>query len=165
MPEDEHGVEFVETSTKLIAVIKDESHVISDGDVVIHDGSDEGELLFISANGVFPASYNDRGWVTFPEIDDIPEEVVAAARKDNAIGVAEADVSGYPVKFDVVYKADDPVYSQAWQTRMIRPSVAEGLKNEMSEIYLTVQVNEDGHVTITDLDFWPLSSSVTIDLE
>jgi len=157
-------VDFLEKDDQTVAVVGNEAYVVTEDTAQIHK-VDDGVFLLITSEEVYEVHYDTDRWMVMEDVDELPEHVQELL-EDKGERYAEADVSGYPVEFTVGYGGEDNIFRAAWRNEKIRPSdsVAQSLQNEISEVQLDVIVDEDGHITVTGVDVWPDSSSVSIDI-
>lgn len=160
-PED---VDFLEKDEKTIAVVDDEAYVVDEDTLQIHKVG-ESSFLLITLGEAYSVKYDPEGWLFFDDSEDVPQHIQELL-EDRGEKFAEADLSGYPVEFTVSYGGRGAVFESAWRNGKIRPSdpVAETLQDELSEVILDMTVDEQGHITITDLEVWPESDSVAVDI-
>lgn len=158
---EETEVEFMDNGETTVAVIDDEAYNLSEGDVVFHETGDE--TLLITSGDVYRAEYDEDGWLILSE--DTPEFVLEALDETEE-RYADADAYGFPIELDVGFRSDEAVFSSAWQTETLRPSmdVARRIDGVIKEVTLTIEVDENGEVTVTDVSLWPNKSNVLLDI-
>jgi hypothetical protein len=153
-------VEFVNDGS--VAVVGDEAYKLSEDSPVFHENDDE--LLIISVGEYYRAEYDENGWVVVDE--DAPDFVTDALDSHPDKRYADADVQGYPIEFDVGFRSDEAVFSNAWQREVLRPAspIAKEIQGIIKEVKLTIEVEENGEVTVTDVGLWPDKSNVSLEL-
>lgn len=157
----EPEVEFMENNGTTVAVIDGEAYNLSDGEVAIHET--DNSLVLITENDSYHAELDENGWVILSE--DTPDSVLTKLDEED-LRYADAEVTGFPAELDVGFRSDEAVYSSAWQNEVLRPSmdVAEEIDGAIREVKLTLEIEEDGSITVTDLGVWPNHTDVEIDI-
>lgn len=155
-------VEFMDNGETTVAVVDEEAYNLSGDDVAFHEIED-GSTLLITADDVYHATYDEDEWMIVS--DDVPEFVLEVL-DDAEIRYADAEAYGFPVEIDVGFRSDNAVFRSAWQKEKLRPSmdVAQNIQGSIAEVTLTLEVDENGGIVVTDLGLWPDSSQVTVDL-
>lgn len=157
---EQNKVEFMDDGN--VAVVEDEAYTVSENSPVFHESDDE--LFIISVGEYYRAEYDEDGWVVVDT--DVPDFVIDALDSHEDKRYADADVQGYPIEFDVGFRSDDAVFRNAWQREVLRPSspVAKEIQGLIKEVTLTIELNENGEMAVTDVSLWPDKPDVSFDL-
>lgn len=162
---DTNMVEYVESDTGTVAIVDDDAYKLSsETDVVLHEAEDSESILLITQDEVYVSEYDSDGWLIAPE--GAPEYVMDFL-DDQSIRYAEADVYGYPIEFTVGFgSSPHTIYETAWQKEHMRPSskVMDQIESSIQTVQLTIQVDSEANIQITDVSVFPDKSSVTFDL-
>lgn len=159
--ETDSPVKFMSEGDTTVAIVDDEAYNLTGEDVALHRTDDE--LYLLTADDYYTAEYDDDEWLVLE--DDVPQPVLDKLDSEE-IRYADAEVEGFPVEIPVGFRSDDAVFRSAWQKEKLRPSmdVAEKIQGSIAEVTLTLEVDEDGSIVVTDVSLWPSSSQVTVDL-
>jgi hypothetical protein len=160
----EQLVEYVEGDDSTVALVGDSAYKLTDeSPLETHELGDD-SLLVISRDEYYEVDESSNGWL-IPS-SEMPTEIVELLSDEFGHRVADWDIDGKDVSFDVGFRSDNSLYSSAWQSESVRPGseVLETISDSIKEVTLTVELSEEGTLTVTDFELWPNNSSVEVDI-
>lgn len=161
LPESKYDVEYLENGNSTVVVIDDTAYNLSGEEVIIHEVEDG--VLLITEDELYESTYDEDGWLIAPK--NAPDFVLNAV-EDEDIRYADVDVEGFPIQLDASFRSDGGLPRAAWQREVIRPSmdIIDDIDGVIEEVTLTMTIESNGDITVTDVSVWPDSTSVSFDL-
>lgn len=161
MATSETEVQILEDGDTAVAVYGDETQTVTEDEAAVFET--ERGYAFATVDGTYQVKTDEDGWLILDGTE--PEHLAEFLRDHESLRFAEADYSGFPVTFKVGYRSDEALYRAAWQEEAIRPGeeVTQEISGEIAEVTLTVEVDADASITVTDIGVWP-SSKISFEL-